>query len=206
MKKVIALVLWIVLLVLLTSCSATKKATRTKEMQLDSVAVAKEVTERTEKVVDTTRTEHGKVTITEIEFYPPTTTQPQGELANHKDSSKKTSNETKPMASIELNDIGKMQGVVKSIRQTVIQSDVQEKGESKESRESDNSENAATMSKQETNMDKQQEPTPDPKRWRYIFYIIAIGALALLYLKRVPVLNWIKGFLLWLHRIFIRKY
>lgn len=200
MKKVIALVLGIVLLVLLTSCSATKKATRTKEMQLDSVAITKEVTERIEKVVDTTRTEHGKVTITEIEFYPLTTTQPQGELANHKDSSKNTSNKTKPMASIELNDIGKMQGVVKSIRQTVIQSDVQEKGESKESRESDNSENAAT--KQETNMDKQQEPTPDPKRWRYIFYIIAIGALALLYLKRVPVLNWIKGFLLWLHRIF----
>ena len=54
MKKVLALVLG---LVLLASCSATRKATKAKESQLDSTAVVKEVTEQTEKVVDTTRTE-----------------------------------------------------------------------------------------------------------------------------------------------------
>lgn len=195
MKKVIAIVLGLALLTLLTSCGATKKATKAKEVQLDSVAVAKVMTERTEKVVDTTRTEHGKVTITEIEFYHPTATEPQGELANRKDSSAKASKVTKPMANIELNEIGKMQGVVKSIRQTVIQSDVQEKGESKESSESDNSENSATLSRQETNMDKQQEPTPDPYRWRYIFFTALVFVAVLLYLKRTPIVNWIKKIL-----------
>ena len=196
MKKVIAIVLGLALLItLLTSCGATKKATKAKEVQLDSVAVAKVMRERTEKVVDTTRTEHGKVTITEIEFYPPTATEPQGKLANHKDSSAKASSATKPMANIELNEIGKMQGVVKSIRLTVIQSDVQEKGESKESSESDNSENSATLSRQETNMDKQQEPTPDPYRWRYIFYTALVFVAVLLYLKRTPIVNWIKKIL-----------
>lgn len=200
MKKVLALVLG---LVLLASCSATRKATKAKESQLDSTAVVKEVTEQTEKVVDTTRTEHGKVTITEIEFYPPTTIeQPQGELA--KDSGKKVADEPKltepqptpkPTASVDLDNIGKVQGVVKSIKQTVIETDVEQKGESKESSESKESENAVTVLKNETNTEKQQEPTPDPYRWRYIFYIALIGVAALLYLKRVPIINWIKKIL-----------
>jgi hypothetical protein len=200
MKKVLALVLG---LVLLASCSATRKATKAKESQLDSTAVVKEVTEQTEKVVDTTRTEHGKVTITEIEFYPPTTIeQPQGKLA--KDSGKKVADEPKPTepqptpkptASVDLDNIGKVQGVVKSIKQTVIETDVEQKGESKESSESKESENAATVLKNETNTEKQQEPTPDPYRWRYIFYIALIGVAALLYLKRVPIINWIKKIL-----------
>lgn len=200
MKKVLALVLGLVLLV---SCSATRKATKAKESQLDSTAVVKEVTEQTEKVVDTTRTEHGKVTITEIEFYPPTTIeQPQGELA--KDSGKKVADEPKPTesqptpkptASVDLDNIGKVQGVVKSIKQTVIETDVEQKGESKESSESKESENAATVLKNETNTEKQQEPTPDPYRWRYIFYIALIGMAVLLYLKRVPIINWIKKIL-----------
>ncbi len=195
MKKVIAIVLGLALLTLLISCGATTKATKAKEVQLDSVAVAKVMTERTEKVVDTTQTEHGKVTITEIEFYPPTATEPQGKLANRKDSSTKASSVTKPMANVELNEIGKMQGVVKSIKQTVIETDVEQKGESKESSESKESENAATVLKNETNTEKQQETPPDPYRWRYIFYIALIGVVALLYLKRVPIINWIKKIL-----------
>lgn len=195
MKKVIAIILGLALLTLLTSCGAAKKATKAKEVQLDSVAVAKVMTERTEKVVDTTRTEHGKVTITEIEFYPPTATEPQGKLANRKDSSTKASSVTKPMANVELNGIGKMQGMVKSIRQTVIQSDVRENGESKEANESDNSENSATLSRQETSMDKQQAPTPDPYRWRHIFYTALVFVAILLYLKRTLIVNWIKKIL-----------
>lgn len=200
MKKVLA---FIGGLVLLASCGATKKAIKTNEMQLDSLTVTKVVSEQTEKVVDTTRTEHGKVTITEIEFYPPTTIkQPQGELA--KDSGKKVADEPKPnepqpnpkpTANVDLNNIGKVQGVVKSIKQTVIETDVEQKGENKESSESKESENAATVLKNETNTEKQQEPTPDPYRWRYIFYIALISVAALLYLKRVPIINWIKKIL-----------
>lgn len=200
MKKVLALVLG---LVLLASCSATRKATKAKESQLDSTAVVKEVTEQTEKVVDTTRTEHGKVTITEIEFYPPTTIeQSQGEIA--KDSGKKVADKPKPnepqpnpkpTANVDLNNIGKVQGVVKSIKQTVIETDVEQKGEYKESSESKESENAATVLKNETNTEKQQEPPPDPYRWRYIFCIALIGVAVLLYLKRVPIINWIKKIL-----------
>lgn len=203
MKKIIT---FIALLVLLASCGATKKAIKTTETQLDSLTVAKAVSEQTEKVVDTTRTEHGKVTITEIEFFPPEIEQPQPEpdkpkkKDKPKDSDTRVADEPKKTqppttASVDLSNVGKVQGAVKSIKQTVIESDVEEKGESKESSESNETESAATVTKATESTDKQQEPTPDPYRWRYIFFIALLGVAVLLYLKRTPIVNWIRKIL-----------
>ena len=70
MKKIIALV-WV--LALLVSCGTARKVQKTQqEVRIDSTATTKETNVKTDKFVDTTRTQHGKVTITEIEFYPPT--------------------------------------------------------------------------------------------------------------------------------------
>ena len=203
MKKIIT---FIALLVLLASCGATKKAIKTTETQLDSLTVAKVVSEQTEKVVDTTRIEHGKVTITEIEFFQLTEIeQPQPELDKPKkkdkpkDSDNKVADEPKKtqsptMVSVDLSNVGKVQGAVKSIKQTVIESDVEEKGESKESSESNETE-SATVTKATESTDKQQEPAPDPYRWRYIFFIALFGVAVLLYLKRTPIVNWIRKIL-----------
>ena len=167
MKKIIT---FIALLVMLASCGATKKAIKTTETQLDSLTVAKVVSEQTEKVVDTTRTEHGKVTITEIEFFPPTEIeQPQPEPDKPKDSDNKVADEPKKTqptttASVDLANVGKVPGAVKSIKQTVIESDVEEKGKSEESSESNETESAATVTKTTESADKNQEPTPPPYR------------------------------------------
>lgn len=198
MKKIIT---FIALLVMLASCGATKKAIKTTETQLDSLTVAKVVSEQTEKVVDTTRTEHGKVTITEIEFFPPTEIeQPQPEPDKPKDSDNRVADEPKKTqptttASVDLANVGKVQGAVKSIKQTVIESDVEEKGKSEESSESNETESAATVTKTTESTDKNQEPTPDPYRWRYIFFIALLGVALLLYLKRTPIVNWIRKIL-----------
>lgn len=198
MKKIIT---FIALLVMLASCGATKKAIKTTETQLDSLTVAKAVSEQTEKVVDTTRTEHGKVTITEIEFFPPTEIeQPQPEPNKPKDSDNKVADEPKKTqptttASVDLANVGKVQGAVKSIKQTVIESNVEEKGKSEESSESNETESAATVTKTTESTDKNQEPTPDPYRWRYIFFIALLGVALLLYLKRTPIVNWIRKIL-----------
>lgn len=198
MKKIIT---FIALLVMLASCGAAKKAIKTTETQLDSLTVAKVVSEQTEKVVDTTRTEHGKVTITEIEFFPPTEIeQPQPEPDKPKDSDNKVADEPKKTqptttASVDLANVGKVQGAVKSIKQTVIESDVEEKGKSEESSESNETESAATVTKTTESADKNQEPTPDPYRWRYIFFIALLGVALLLYLKRTPIVNWIRKIL-----------
>ena len=198
MKKIIT---FIALLVMLASCGATKKAIKTTETHLDSLTVAKVVSEQTEKVVDTTRTEHGKVTITEIEFFPPTEIeQPQPKPTKPKDSDNKVADEPKKTqptttASVDLANVGKVQGAVKSIKQTVIESDVEEKGKSEESSESNETESAATVTKTTESTDKNQEPTPDPYRWRYIFFIALLGVALLLYLKRTPIVNWIRKIL-----------
>lgn len=198
MKKIIT---FIALLVMLASCGANKKAIKTTETHLDSLTVAKVVSEQTEKVVDTTLTEHGKVTITEIEFFSPTEIeQPQPEPDKPKDSDNKVADEPKKTqptttASVDLAKVGKVQGAVKSIKQTVIESDVEEKGKSEESSESNETESAATVTKTTESTDKNQEPTPDPYRWRYIFFIALLGVALLLYLKRTPIVNWIRKIL-----------
>ncbi|MCH5216151.1 MAG: hypothetical protein J1F10_04355, partial [Muribaculaceae bacterium] len=52
------------------------------------------------------------------------------------------------------------------------------------------------------NHDVISQPAPDPKRWRYIFYILAIGGVILLYLKRTPILDWLRRILSGLRHIF----
>lgn len=192
-------IIFIALLVVLASCGATKKAIKTTETHIDSLITAKVVSEQTQKMVDTTRTEHGKVTITEIEFFPPTEIeQPQQEHNKLRDSDNKVADEpkkTQPTTNVNLENVGKVQGTVKSIKQTVIESDVEEKGKSEESSESNENESAATVNKTTGSTDKNQEPTPDPYRWRYIFFIALLGVALLLYLKKTTIVNWIRKIL-----------
>ena len=199
MKKIIALV-WV--LALLVSCGTARKVQKTQqEVRIDSTATTKETNVKTDKFVDTTRTQHGKVTITEIEFYPPT----PGiavDTTGAADSSR-PERASKPLpgnpANVNLQDV--IKGAVKSIKQTVIESDVEEKGENKESSESKETESAANVGRNETNVQQSQEPTPDPYRWRYIFYISLIAVAVLLYLKRTPIINWIKKILAGIRKI-----
>ncbi|WP_195241636.1 hypothetical protein [Odoribacter laneus] len=201
MKKIIALV-WV--LALLVSCGTARKVQKTQqEVRIDSTATTKETNVKTDKFVDTTRTQHGKVTITEIEFYPPT----PGiavDTTGAADSSK-PERASKPLpgnpANVNLQDVGNIKGAVKSIKQTVIESDVEEKGENKESSESKETESAANVGRNETNVQQSQEPTPAPYRWRYIFYISLIAVAILLYLKRTPIINWIKKILAGIRKI-----
>ena len=198
--------MFFVLIVLLASCGATRKTTKINTAQLDSLQVEKTVSEQTQKVVDTTRTEHGKITITEIEFFPPTvvdTDPPKLEdfaqtFKDFEDDIHKNM-DTTPIkatnANVDVHNFGNVKGSVKSIKQTVIESDVEEKGKSEESSESNESESAATVTKTTESTDKNQEPTPDPYRWRYIFGIALVGVALLLYLKRTPIVDWIRKIL-----------
>lgn len=201
MKKIIALV-WV--FALLVSCGTARKIQQTKqEVRIDSTAIAKEANAKTDKFVDTTRTQHGKVTITEIEFYPPSP-DIAVDTTGAADSSK-PEKALRPLrnnpANVKLQDVGNIKGTVKSIKQTVIESDVEEKGESKESSENKETESAANVGRNETNVQQSQEPTPDPYRWRYIFYISLIAVAVLLYLKRTPIINWIKKILAGIRKI-----
>lgn len=189
MKKIITLV---AVLCLLASCGTARKVQRSEfASSVDSTATAKTTEKATERFVDTTRTENGKVTITEIEFFTPSDTMDDVNQGNRQS------------AEIDLHDVGKVKGTVKSIRQTVIESEVVDKGESREAEQSKDTESVATLAKSEEALQKIQEPTPDPYRWRYIFYLslLVFAAVVVLYLKRKPILDWIKRILAALRKI-----
>ena len=68
MKHVITL-LGLMLVLALTSCATTRKLEQSAaDERVENTSTQEEAVEKTVTVVDTTRTEHGKVTITEIVF------------------------------------------------------------------------------------------------------------------------------------------
>lgn len=206
MKHVITL-LGLMLVLALTSCATTRKLEQsTVDERVENTSTQEEAVEKTVTVVDTTRTEHGKVTITEIVF---DTTMPAPVVDSEKESSPgnhgKTTTESKPTspaAQVSLPGIGNINGNIKSIRQTVIESDVEQKGESKDSKEQKESKCNASAIQDNAQSNTKSAPAPNPQRWRYIFYIFAVGVVMLLYLKRVPILDWLKRILSGLRRIF----
>lgn len=206
MKKIIALVLGFAVL---ASCGTARKIQRAEQKtQIDSATTTKETERSIDKYIDTTRSQHGKVTITEIEFYripdakdiPPVKDRDKNRFSEsfrRADSLFDATHE----ANVELQNVGNIKGAVKSIRQTVIESDVEQKGESKETGESKESESSANVARNEAGIQEKQEPTPDPYRWRYIFYISLVGVAVLLYLKRTPIMNWIKKILAGIRKV-----
>lgn len=199
MKRIIAMVAAIALLV---SCGTMRKVQESRQTSyVDSMAVQEVEKTDLSKYIDTTRSEHGKITITEIEFEHPTPP-PDTSTCKSDDASASTPTPT-PTATTKatLENVGEFTGV-KSIRQMVIESDVEEKGESRETEKQEQSKSEANAVREESDIHIDQEPTPDPHRWRYIFYISLLFVALLLYLKRVPILNWIKKILSGIRRIF----
>ena len=205
MKKVIT---FIALLFIIVSCGTTKKVASSHITFADSTVINTSTAQRVEKIIDTTRIDNKKVTITEIEFFPPTADDKPDIKADTTDkgidapkAGTPANPESKPKskpatnADVDVLNFGNIKGSVKSIKQTVIESKVEEKGESEESSDKHESESSANVAKVEESSDKQQEPTPDPYRWRYIFYIALLCIAVLLYLKRTPFVNWIKKIL-----------
>lgn len=198
---------FIVVALMLASCASTRKIQETTaSVSVDSTSVKETAKHESEKVVDTTRTEHGKVVITEIIFdttpAPSPATDPDARASPDTSASDKPATTQTPAATVNIPGFGQVSGTIKSIRQTVLESDNETKGESKESEKQEESKCNANVSVAEENNQRVEQPAPDPKRWRYYFYLAAVGVVLLLNLKRVPIINWIKRILSGLRRIF----
>ena len=196
---------------MLASCASTRKIQETTAaVVVESETINEASKTETERLVDTTRTEHGKVVITEIIFDTTPVVSPEEEKPDARASPVPASDKkvdttpkpTTPTASVDIPGFGQVSGNIKSIRQTVIESDKESKGESKESEKQEETKCNANVSVAEENHNRVEAPAPDPRRWQYIFYIVAVASVVLLYLKRVPILNWIKRILAGLRRIF----
>lgn len=202
MKKIL---LPLIFCFILISCASTRKSVQMSCTSQTNTESAEKQTSKAEKVVDTTKTESGKVTITEIEFYPPSDCHHDKDTASEAPKKKPKADKPKGnnVGEINLPNVGNIKdAAIKSIKQTTIESEKEQKGESKESNESDNSKSQATLSNTSQSGTEESTPAPDPYRWRYIFYILLIVAIGLLYMKRVPILNWIKTILSGIRKIF----
>lgn len=194
MKKLVFILL---ALTLLASCASTRKASRDmKETVLDSTQTNVAVSEKSNKAIDTTRTQTGEIIITEIEFFPP------GDATNDSTSSQ-VGNAGNILANVNLsNGSVKNAGAVKRIKQTHIKTKDERKGTSNESTEKAETKNNANVKRRDLDEHKYSEPAPDPYRWRYIAFIVAaiLAVLVLLYLKRQPILSAIHNFVATIRR------
>jgi hypothetical protein len=208
MKRLFLHLQLVVCLMLLFGCATTKK-------HVESVSTATVVEQSTanaksessvEKVVDTTKTITGKVTITEIVFDTTPDVAQESDSARNRGQPETTTTGTAThhKSTITLSTVGNINGVVKSIRQMVIESNVTEKGESRESQDQNESKsNASALQKENTETTK--ATTTPIKPWFVVIGVAAIAAIILLYLKRQPIINWIKTILSGLRRIFTKN-
>ena len=176
---------YIIFLIALVSCRATRNMESTSDKcNVDSVVASSARIDREQRAIDTTRTETGKVTITEIEFFAPDTamaTQP-------------------PLADVRLPTFGNVKGAIKGIKQTVIEKGVEQSGKSNESKESEETHENAELSKQQNHIQKQEATKPSSFNWHWAC-IAVVALLLVLYWKRMPFLDWIRKILAGIRKI-----
>ena len=175
---------YIIFLIALVSCRATRNMESTSDKcNVDSVVASSARIEREQRAIDTTRTETGKVTITEITFFV-----------------LDTATDPPPMADVRLPTFGNVKGAIKGIKQTIIEKGVEQSGKSNESKESEETHENAELSKQQNHIQKQEATKTSSFNWRWA--CIAVIALALvLYWKRMPILDWIRKILAGIRKI-----
>lgn len=173
-------IILIFLTLIFTACASTKKSTNISEHKVDSFSIATTAAVQFEHIVDTTTTESGRVVITEIEFLQSDTSNIIERLSINN-------------GSLDIVDVrGKS---IKSIKQTAIGHEEERKGKSKEKHDGNEHKQVALLQKENVQQTKRVSPTPDPFRWRYIFYLSIVIFLILLYFKRMPIINQIKKIL-----------
>lgn len=177
MKKI----LFFLFCVILCSCKSTKDTLKSFEQEDLKTTKQETTNESANKLVDTTKTEKGKITITEIQFYPPS-----GGVEEPNGTDDKVAPSKIPKQPVK--------NAIKSIKQTTIETEKEEKGESEESQTSSANNNEATALNTKKDIKQEVAPAPDPYKWRYIFYIGLLIVGVLLYLNRTTVIKIIKDF------------
>ena len=128
---------------------------------------------------DTSLIQSGKVTITEITF---------------KDESPNRVNSPET-GNADIAGIGKVTGKIKSVRQTIIERNTTKKGERKdEEKQLENISNAIVLKKQ-TNAIVEERPIVKTYRWYFIVVFVLFATAIVLYIKKQPIINWIRKIL-----------
>lgn len=165
---------------LVASCSLKKKSVESSVIKVDSAAVNATSQAKVERYTDTTVTTAGRVVVTEIDFSVDSTT---GTIES---------------VHFDVNGVA-VSGItgrpIRSIRQHAFESVQERKGESRESQESEENKQVASVQREVSKLSKEAAPAPDPYRWRYIFYFSLVALSGALYIKRAPIVDWLRKML-----------
>lgn len=184
---------------LMSGCGASRRVSRqTFDACRDSTHIETVAATSKETFTDTTKTESGKVTITEVTFAPGGV----ADLADTAGNGKPPIPDAPTEVVLPGGGIIKGNGSIQSIKQTIIESQVEQKGESRETEEREESGTATSIAADvhESSGEKAVE-VPKPNRLKYAFYILALAVCVLMYMKRVPILNKIRSILSGLRKI-----
>lgn len=173
------------------SCGASKKSVMSTTSMTDSITTDASYNQILEKLIETSTEENGKITITEIDFFPELA--PVLNLPERKVAEDSTGKQAELQSSkVDIKNVGKVCGSVKSVKQTVIESRTKEDTKVEEREQDHKTESISDLTHYANTEEQKTVPVPDPYRWRYVFYIILIIAIGLIYIKRVPIVNWIR--------------
>ena len=191
----------LLLAVLLFSCStprklagSAKETAKTEEKRDETTAA------EFRRIVDSTKTEGVEVTYTKIEFFPPES----DTLPANKDTTK-AGGQTKPVANTQKNrpkepkekqppDERSKQGAIKSIETYTVKQKTEATGVTHEEQKTE----TAKTEEVNTDTDKKtyitEKPAADPYRWRYIFGILVLLAVAFFFLRKTKVFTAVTAF------------
>ena len=187
------------------SCASHRQVTEQTNVSIsESMAMSEDSVSKRIVYTDTTKTAHGKVIITEIEF--DTTPDPPDVES---ETPRADNSRASPAPVVKVNPDGEISvsgGKVKNVRQTVIEDETEQKGvavdESVNESHNERQEAKDTLSQMERKEDETPAKSETRSTAKWPWWVLAVIALAaLLYLKRIPVLNFIRKILGALRRI-----
>ena len=166
--------------------SKTKEKTNIEEKRTETTAG--EIFHR----VDTTKTEGVEITYTKIEFYPP-----EPDKQETKPDTTATGGPSNPVADTPKNrtkepkekrppDTGK-RGAIKSIESYTMKQKSEAAGVTQPEQKEEATKTEEVNTDSDTETDVTEEPAADPYRWRYIFGILLLLAVAFFFLRKTKV-------------------
>lgn len=161
---------------LLTSCAATKTATKIDTQVKENVDSTSFRDERIKSVIDTTNISSTKVKITKIEFFDPARNKKEQHPERSKaESEDQIEDDDKPVHDRPsgVPDLGKNLPNVKSIEITEIESGTKESGVTTDETSVSDSSSVTSTRDENTKTDEKTKPV-DPFKWRWIFGILII--------------------------------
>ena len=173
--------------------SKTKEKTNVEEKRTETTAG--EIFHR----VDTTKTEDVENTYTKIEFFPP-----EPDKQETKPDTTATGGPSNPVADTPKNrtkepkekrppDTGK-RGAIKSIESYTMKQKSEAAGVTQTEQKEEATKTEEVNTDSDTEIDVTEEPAADPYRWRYIFGILLLLAVAFFFLRKAKVFRAVAAF------------